>query len=216
MIKYIDLLCKVFGDKAGQVRGYPGHPELELALLRLYKVTQDPEHLKLAHFFLNERGNPQGVNGQSYYTVEAKRRGETQLPRHLPFTEPLKYYQAHKPIVEQETVEGHAVRCMYLLTAVADLCLLEPQAQERFLPALKTLWANMTRRKMYLTGGIGAIAQWEGFGEDYFLPQSTDEGGCYSETCAAIGVMMLAERMLQVFHPERGESVHQLISDHAD
>ena len=68
---------------------------------------------------------------------------------------------------------------------------------------------------MYLTGGIGAIAQWEGFGEDYFLPQSTDEGGCYSETCAAIGVMMLAERMLQVLfqRPARRVCVHALIRD---
>jgi DUF1680 family protein len=56
----------------------------------------------------------------------------------------------------------------------------------------------MVSRKMHLTGGIGAIKQWEGFGSDYFLPQGTDEEGCYGETCAAIGVVMLAERLLQV------------------
>lgn len=88
---------------------------------------------------------------------------------------------------------------MYLLTAVADLCVLDPEHfGSQYLPAVKRLWANMVKQKMYLTGGIGAIRQWEGFGIDYFLPQSTDEGGCYSETCAAIGVMMLAERLLQV------------------
>jgi DUF1680 family protein len=67
-----------------------------------------------------------------------------------------------------------------------------------FLPAVNRLWSNMVERKSYVTGGIGAIKQWEGFGIDYFLPHGTDEGGCYAETCAAIGVMMLAERILQV------------------
>lgn len=113
-----------------------------------------------------------------------------------------RYNQAHKPILEQETIEGHSVRAMYLLTAVADLCVLDSKSfGSRYFPAVKRLWRNMVNQKMYLTGGIGAMSQWEGFGIDYFLPQSTDEGGCYSETCAAIGVMMLAERILQVTHP---------------
>ena len=112
--------------------------------------------------------------------------------------------QAHKPIVDQETIEGHSVRAMYLLTAVADLVRIDHRnshAPKQI--ALDRLWANMVDQKMYLTGGIGAQKQWEGFGIDYFLPSGTDEGGCYSETCAAIGVMMLAERLLQV-------SEHQL------
>lgn len=110
-----------------------------------------------------------------------------------------RYNQAHKPILEQETIEGHSVRATYLLTAVADLVVLDPQGfGSKYLPSLQRLWSNMVQQKMYLTGGIGAISKWEGFGIDYFLPQSTDEGGCYSETCAAIGVMMLAERLLQV------------------
>lgn len=88
---------------------------------------------------------------------------------------------------------------MYLLTAVADLVRLEnPNHTQAMRDATERLWNSMVEKKMYLTGGIGAIKQWEGFGIDYFLPQGTDEGGCYSETCAAIGVMMLAERMLQV------------------
>ena len=93
------------------------------------------------------------------------------------------------------------MRAMYLLTAVADLVRIEgpssPKSADRT-NALQRLWRNMTEKKMYLTGGIGAQKQWEGFGIDYFLPSSTDEGGCYAETCAAIGVMMLAERLLQV------------------
>lgn len=88
---------------------------------------------------------------------------------------------------------------MYLLTAAADLVRLEGEALEpNFEAAIFRLWNNMVNRKMYVTGGIGAIKQWEGFGLDYFLPQGTDEGGCYAETCAAIGVMMFAERLLRV------------------
>lgn len=89
---------------------------------------------------------------------------------------------------------------MYLLTAVADLVRMQlsDAFSSKYEPALKCLWSNIVEKKMYLTGGIGAVKQWEGFGIDYFVPQGTDEGGCYAETCAAIGVMMLAERLLQV------------------
>jgi len=88
---------------------------------------------------------------------------------------------------------------MYLLAAVADLVRLEHTSSSALKrTALERLWNNMVDKKMYLTGGIGAQKQWEGFGIDYFLPSGTDEGGCYAETCAAIGVMMLAERLLQV------------------
>jgi DUF1680 family protein len=108
------------------------------------------------------------------------------------------------PIAEQETIEGHSVRAMYLLTAVADLVRISQRDSKvgaTFLPVVNRLWSNMVEKRSYVTGGIGAIKQWEGFGIDYFLPQGTDEGGCYAETCAAIGVMMLAERQLQVgFH----------------
>lgn len=111
----------------------------------------------------------------------------------------LRYQQAHKPIIEQETIEGHSVRAMYLLTAVADLARIEDNgSNDAKQLSLQRLWTNMVDKKMYLTGGIGAQKQWEGFGIDYFLPSGTDEGGCYAETCAAIGVMMLAERLLQV------------------
>jgi DUF1680 family protein len=105
------------------------------------------------------------------------------------------------PIAEQHTVEGHSVRAMYLLAAVADLVRLDVgQAKDvsQLEVAMYRLWDNMVDSKMYLTGGIGAIKAWEGFGPDYFLPQGTDDGGCYAETCASIGVMMLAERLLKV------------------
>lgn len=88
---------------------------------------------------------------------------------------------------------------MYLLTAVADLVRIGDGLNDNTKrDALNRLWNNMVDKKMYLTGGIGARKEWEGFGIDYFLPSGTDEGGCYAETCAGIGVMMLAERLLQI------------------
>ena len=76
MLKYVDLMCATFGNGAGQLPGYPGHPEIELALLRLYSHTEDPKHLSLAQFFLTERGNPKGWYGRHYYDVEAERRND--------------------------------------------------------------------------------------------------------------------------------------------
>ena len=91
------------------------------------------------------------------------------------------------------------MRAVYLLTAAADLVRLnKEQIDKKFEQAVFRLWDNMTQRKMYCTGGIGAIKQWGPFGLEYYLPQGTDEGGCYSETCASIGAMMFAQRLLQV------------------
>lgn len=198
LVKYVDLLYDTFGPNQGQLPGYPGHPEIELALLRLYHRTKNPKHLSLAKYFLTERGKL-NEKGEHYYHIEAKKRGEEawMKPSFWGQTDAMWYYQAHKPIVEQQTIEGHSVRAMYLLTAASDLVRLEDAANKPLKDAIYRLWDNMVQKKMYITGGIGAIKQWEGFGPDYFLPQGTDEGGCYSETCAAIGVMMLAERILQ-------------------
>ena len=201
ILKYVDLLYKTFGPGPEQKHGYPGHPEIELALLRLYTKTKDPRHYAFGRYFIEERGNPKGQYGHHYYDVESEARGESsnERPVYLPASRSYWYQQAHIPIVDQHTIEGHSVRAMYLLTAVADLVRMEgTDASNPKLDALHRLWSNMVDKKMYLTGGIGAMKQWEGFGIDYFLPSGTDEGGCYAETCAAIGVMMLAERLLQV------------------
>lgn len=201
MLRYVDLLCNTFGPGSTQIHGYPGHPEIELALLRLYDRTQDQKHLDLARYFITERGNPDGVDGQNYFVWEAQKRGDdpSRRPAFYPEPQSLWYHQAHAPIASQPSVEGHSVRATYLLTAVADLLRIEKsQSNPDLHEALYRLWNNMVQRKMYLTGGIGAIPQWEGFGKDYFLPQGTDEGGCYSETCASIAVMMVAQRILQV------------------
>ncbi|KAI4728144.1 DUF1680-domain-containing protein [Aureobasidium sp. EXF-10728] len=196
---YVDLLCKTFGPGAEQTHGYPGHPEIELALLRLYERTGVQRYLSLARYFITERGNATGCDGRHYFDVEAEKRGAdpNMKPAFYPEPRSLWYHQAHAPIAEQQTIEGHSVRAMYLLTSVADLVRIE-QGHSDLQAATYKLWNNMVNQKMYPTGGIGAIKQWEGFGLDYFLPQGTSEGGCYSETCAAIGVMMLAQRLLQI------------------
>ncbi|KAK5698336.1 hypothetical protein LTR17_023743 [Elasticomyces elasticus] len=202
--KYADLLCTVFGPGLAQIHGYPGHPEIELALLRLSERTGEERYCTLARYFLTERGNPTGCYGRHFYDVEVERRGADphMRPLYWPENRCLWYQQAHLPVSQQSTIEGHSVRAMYLLTAVADLVRMghqEPTLSTAELEiAMHRLWDNMVERKMYVTGGIGAIEQWEGFGPDYYLPQGTDDGGCYAETCAAIGVMMLAERILQV------------------
>lgn len=235
MIKYVHLMHRTFGPGGGQLRGYPGHPELELALLRLYRATGDAKAYELARFFLEERGRGGSGNGpypssaqtmttittseqeedkkpKHYYDVEMELRGDEahRRPNSYPMSRDYWYCQAHAPIREQSSVEGHAVRATYLLTAAADLvCLHAERARPllagpaddeagSWLAALGRLWDSIVSRKMYLTGGVGATAQWEGFGIDHFLPQAPDEGGCYAETCASVGVMMLAERLLRL------------------
>ncbi|EFX02541.1 duf1680 domain containing protein [Grosmannia clavigera kw1407] len=233
--KYVALLYREFGPGPGQRRAYPGHPEIELALLRLHKATGSMMAYDLARYFLEERGtlrptpcgstsNNTGDNTSSYegalllyYDWEEKKRGDSPWKRPNAYPEARTshwYNQAHVPIREQKSVEGHAVRSMYLLTAVADMVYIgveRPVGDEMtWKTALDRLWNNMVDKKMSMTGGIGAIAQWEGFGRDYFLPQGTDEGGCYNETCAAIGVMMLAERLLELDLDSRYADIMEL------
>jgi uncharacterized protein len=206
MERYVKLIHSVFGPGPTQRHAYPGHPEIELALLRLYATTGNQDAYDLGKYFVTERGNPTGQDGMLYYDWEEQKRGEHPFlrPNAYPTARSHWYNQAHAPILEQKTVEGHSVRAMYLFTAVADLLVLDEldlksfQEKAEYTEAIKTLWDNMVDKKMYLTGGIGAMEQWEGFGQDYFLPQGSEEGGCYSETCASIGVMMLAERLLHL------------------
>ncbi len=202
LVKYADYICDTFGPGEKQIHGYPGHPEIELALLRLYSHTQNLRYLETAQYFIEERGNPTGCEGRHYFDVEAEKRGERpyERPNHYPQRGTHWYNQAHKPIVEQDEVVGHSVRAMYLLIGVADLMVLQKgnaSSGVDYRKALSTLWNNMVQRKMSVTGGMGAMNQWEGFGVNDFFPQSTDEGGCYNETCASIAAVMLADRLLR-------------------
>jgi len=185
MQRYTDYIDTVFGPGEGQLRGYPGHEEIELALVKLYRVTGKERYLRLAQFFIDERGQQ-----PHYYDQEAKARGE----------DPVKdyhgggydYCQAHLPVREQKTAEGHAVRAMYLYSGMADVAL--ETGDLSLYEACQTLWQNATQRRMYITGGIGSLSWGERFTVDYDLPNEV----AYAETCASIGLVFWAHRMLQL------------------
>lgn len=181
--KFADLICKVFGREKDQLRGYPGHQEIELALVKLYRVTNENRYLECARYFIEERGkNP------NYFIEEINKRGGYE---HFPEFDnyDLKYSQAHMPPVEQHTAEGHAVRAMYMYSAMADLAL--EYNDEKMIEACQTLWNSVTKKRMYLTGSVGSSGMLERFTTDYDLPNNTN----YSETCASIGLMMFGHRM---------------------
>ena len=185
--RYADLLDATFGGEPGKRRGYPGHPELELALVRLFKATGERRYLDLAQFFVEERGQSSPEHPH-YYDVEARERGED--PRKF-WAQSYEYCQAHLPIRQQDKVVGHAVRAMYLLSAAADLAALTGDSS--LYETCEQLWDNLINRRMYLTGGIGPSRHNEGFTEDYDLPDET----AYAETCATIGLVLWNQRMLQ-------------------
>jgi DUF1680 family protein len=184
---YADYLTKVFGPKEGQLPGYCGHPEIELALLRLYRVTQKPAYLELCRFFINERGR-----FPNYFEQEAVQRLDTRPFRPGHPGSPFAYMQADRPIREQSRVVGHAVRAMYLFAAVAELASIDHD--EELLAACHRVWDDLNQTKLYITGGIGSAAENEGFTSDYDLPNET----AYAETCASIGLFLFAHRLLLV------------------
>jgi uncharacterized protein len=182
LCRYADHIDATFGSEPGKKRGYCGHPEIELALVKLYHATGNPRYLKLATYFVDERGQQ-----PNYFDQEALARGDD--PAKF-WAKTYEYCQAHVPIREQTKVVGHAVRAVYLLSAVADLA--HENGDISLLETSERLWTNLVTRRLYLTGGIGAAHNIEGFTEDYDLP---DEA--YAETCATIGLMLWNHRMLQ-------------------
>ena len=186
MIRFADHIEQKFGRGAGQWRGYCGHPEIELALIRLGQHTGEQRYIKLAQYFVDERGQL-----PHYYDFEARRRGHD--PRDY-WAKTYEYVQAHKPVRQQTEVTGHAVRGVYLYSAMADLAALNHDTE--LLHINETLWAHLVRKRMYLTTGIGTSAHNEGYTSDYDLPDET----AYAETCAAIGLIFWAQRM---FHMTR-------------
>jgi len=183
---------KTFGPAKDQLHGYPGHPLLEMAILRLYNITRDPAHLDFAHYLLAARGVKEpDQNDKTYYVWEAEdKRDDLVHPSNFDSIQDVWYHQAHLPLHEQNEILGHSVRAFYLIAAAADL-------GGKFLDDAKRLWADAVDNKMYVTGGFGPEPRWEGFNVNpHYLPQSTDEGGCYVETCASIGCMLVSERIL--------------------
>jgi DUF1680 family protein len=162
-IRFADLLVAEF--LTGQRPEVPGHQEVELGLVRLYRETGKREYLDLARAFLERRGR---AAGRELY-------GE--------------YAQDHQPLVEQRTAVGHAVRAGYLYTGMADVAAIT--GESTFDAALDAIWADVVGSKIHLTGGIGAHAQNEGFGAAYELPNES----AYNETCAAIANCLWNHRM---------------------
>ena len=165
-----DLIVDTFGIEAGKVDGVCGHPEIETALVELYRETGAEPYLERARYFVDRRGH--GLLGDGRFG------------RH--------YWQDHRPVRDAESVEGHAVRQLYLLAGVADVYAETSDAS--LLAALKRLWAEMVAGKTYLTGGIGAHHSDEAFGDPYELPNERS----YCETCAAISSIMFSWRMLMI------------------
>ena len=164
-IKNADLVCETFGYGDGQITYPSGHPIVEMALAKLYKVTGDKKYLDQAKYFVEETGRL--TNGRK----------------------PSPYSQDHMPILDQDEIVGHAVRAGYLYSGVADVASLTNDSA--YFNALTRIWDNMASKKLYITGGIGSRAQGEGFGPNYELNNHT----AYCETCASIANVYWNYRM---------------------
>jgi len=180
MCRCADLLVANFGRGGGKRRGYPGHPEIELALVKLYRATGRERYLELARFFVDERGRR-----PHYFDLEKQECRRRNIPMRGWISD-YSYLQAHRPLREQTEAVGHAVRATYLYCGAADVAV--HTGDTELLRACKRLWKSATRRRMYVTGGIGSTAQGEAFTFDYDLPNET----AYAETCAAIGLVLFA------------------------
>jgi DUF1680 family protein len=167
--RFADHIDATFGP--GKRDAVPGHPEIELALVELFRESGEQRYLKLAGFLVDQRGRGKMIGRTPFNTG---------------------YHQDRVPVREAEIVEGHAVRQLYLLAGVADIYL--ETGEKALLDALERLWHDETARKMYLTGGLGARHYGESFGEAYELPSDT----AYAETCATIANMMWNWRMLAI------------------
>ncbi len=186
VMKFADLISEKFGPEEGKCHGYPGHPEIELALVKLYRVTGKKNYLDTAKFFVDARGV-----GENYFFQEEKGEKYQQIFPEFAGYVP-EYSQSHLPVREQKTAEGHAVRAVYLYSAMADLAY--EYQDESLLEACETLWKNMVTKRMYITGGIGSSGLLERFTTDYDLPNDRN----YAESCASIGLAMFGKRMGQI------------------
>lgn len=222
-IKTADLLVRNFSDAGPD--GTPGHQEIEIALIRLYQVTQDTSYLDLAEHFIEQRGRIEPFIThihtenkrfeerrkkveeiqEAYFTAHPEHTERFRLPGDNVTLKPPwgaqrrffnmasgKYFQQHVPVREQTIPVGHAVRFAYLETAIAMLY--RERGDSTLLRSLEKAWDHMVTRRMYITGGIGALPNIEGFGRDYEL----DPVYSYSETCAALGVILWNWEMTRI------------------
>ncbi len=170
--RFADNIDSVFGPPPKRL-GYPGHPEIELALVKLWRVTGERRYFDLARFFVENRG-------RKFFATEHRT-----PPERYDGT----YWQDDVPIFDHQNIKGHAVRAAYLMSGVTDI--VRETEDPRLLRMLHRVWRNTTERNQYLTGGIGPSAHNEGFTEDYDLPNLT----AYQETCATIALAQWAHRL---------------------
>lgn len=171
MCKYADLIEKVFTKEKSAAFTTPGHEEIELALVKLYKATNEKRYLELSKFFIDERGT--------------KEEDEYDFAKH-------NYAQSDRPLRELSLAEGHSVRACYLYAGMADIAL--EYGDKELFAACERIFNNITEKRMYVTGGIGSAYQGESFTIDYDLPNNT----AYTESCAAIALCFFANRMLKM------------------
>jgi DUF1680 family protein len=175
-LKNADLVARTFGPGPAKKQGFPGHQEIELALVKLYRLTGKVAYLDLAKYFLDQRGH--GVKLIQYPPGN----------RFAIYNDPTQI-QAHKPVLDQDEAVGHAVRLTYMASGLADVAALT--GDRAYFDAVHKLWENVVGKKMYLTGGIGSRHDQERFGDNYELPNLTG----YLETCASIGMAFWNQRM---------------------
>lgn len=187
MERNVENIMSVFGKGPGKIPGYPGHPEIELALIRLYHATGKSKYLDLAEYFIRERGQE-----PNYFITEAKRREGDHYAAQTYIRPALAYCQADKPVTEQKSIRGHAVRALYLLAGIIDVAA-ETQSEDLFSSAIQ-LWEDCVKRQMYVTGGVGQTHHGEAFTFSYDLPNDT----VYAETCASIALIFVAQRLLRI------------------
>ncbi len=175
----------VFGP--GKRMGYPGHPEIELALVKLWRATGEKRYLELARFFIENRG-------RKFFATE----------HHTPLGEyDGAYWQDDVPICDHRTIKGHAVRAAYLLSGATDVA--GETGDQALLKMINRVWRNTTERNMYITGGIGPSASNEGFTHDYDLPNLT----AYQETCASVALAQWNHRLALLYGDARFADVFE-------
>ncbi|RZT01008.1 glycoside hydrolase family 127 protein [Cuneatibacter caecimuris] len=181
---FADCAAEHLGKEPGKLPGYPGHEVAEMALVKLYAMTGEKKYLRLASYFIDQRGQQ-----PLFFEQEDREQGRTCYWRDdLGY----RYYQAAEPVRGQQEAEGHAVRAVYLYSGMADVAR-ETEDEELF-AACKRIWKNIVEKKLYLTGAVGASAHGESFSYNYNLPNDL----IYGETCAAVGLVFLAKRMFEM------------------
>jgi uncharacterized protein len=171
-IRFADHFASLFGP--GKKHWVTGHEELELALVKLYRVTKEKKYLDLSNWLLDERGHKYAIG---YTWTEWK---------------DTAYAQDIIPVKKQKEITGHAVRAMYLYTGAADVA--SYTGDTGYMDAMKSVWEDVVYRNMYITGGIGSSGSNEGFSNDYELPNEQ----AYCETCASVGMVFWNQRMNQL------------------